>query len=116
MHRLSSDLNGKPFLAEKHGGNGGSMTAKIKLEYLMKSPLLPCSIWWFFCHQVACIQEQLEDFSCRGRNPVHSTHGCGWYLDAIGWCLSPIPSVKLCNTSASETPEDRHYGIQNFGQ
>ena len=27
--RIEYDKSGKPFLAEKHGGNGGSMTAKV---------------------------------------------------------------------------------------
>ncbi|RRT85273.1 hypothetical protein BHE74_00003842, partial [Ensete ventricosum] len=115
--QVEYDKNGKPFLAEKHGGNGGSMTTKIKLEhpeeYLTTisghyspvvyggSPVIRSLA--FNSNKRTFGPFGVQDgipftLPMEGGMIVGFSGRCGWYLDAIGWRISPFRTVKLYET------------------
>ncbi|CAL9044240.1 jacalin-related lectin 19-like [Musa acuminata AAA Group] len=115
--RVEYDKNGKPFLAEKHGGNGGSTTTKIKLEhpeeYLTTISGHYCPMAYGGSPVIRSLtfksnQRTFGPFGVQDGIPftlpmeggmiVGFSGRCGWYLDAIGWCISPFRTVKLYET------------------
>ncbi|KAI5651205.1 hypothetical protein M9H77_37210 [Catharanthus roseus] len=108
------DKNGKPFVAEKHGGVGGSKTSQIKLqfpeEYLISisgyispvvhggSPVIRSLTFksnrrTFGPYGV----EEGTPFSLpiEGGKIVGFKGRSGWYLDSIGCYLSRVQSEKV---------------------
>ncbi|XP_010924946.1 jacalin-related lectin 19 isoform X2 [Elaeis guineensis] len=115
--RVLYDKNGKPVLAEKHGGNGGNLTVQVKLHYPEEfltcvsghyspvvhggSPVIRSLT--FKSNQRAFGPFGVEEgtpftFPMDGGMIVGFSGRGGWYLDAIGLCLSPIRTAGLYDT------------------
>ncbi|XP_008806712.2 jacalin-related lectin 19 isoform X2 [Phoenix dactylifera] len=124
--RVLYDKNGKPVLAEKHGGVGGNLTVQVKLHYPEEfltsvsghyspvvhsgSPVIRSLT--FKSNQRAFGPFGVEEgtpftFPMDGGMIVGFSGRSGWYLDAIGLCVSPIRTVG---------PYDAvHQKLQKFG-
>ncbi|XP_015572833.1 jacalin-related lectin 19 [Ricinus communis] len=108
------DKNGKAVATEKHGGVGGTKRTEIKLqypeEYLVSASGNYCPVVYGGSPVIRSITfksnrrtfgpfgiEEGTPFtlSMDGRRVVGFTGRSGWYLDAIGFRLSPSQSTKL---------------------
>ncbi|WOK98586.1 hypothetical protein Cni_G07298 [Canna indica] len=115
--QVEYDQNGKPLLGEKHGGTGGNTTIKIKLEYpqeyltTVSGHYFPVVYGGSPVIRSLTFKSNLRTFGPFGVQEgtpftlpmdggmiVGFSGRSGWYLDAIGWRLSPIRSVKLYET------------------
>ncbi|XP_059642170.1 jacalin-related lectin 19 [Cornus florida] len=112
--RVGYDKNGKPVLADKHGGVGGNQTAEIKLQYPEE---FLTSVSGHYCplvHGGGPVIRSLTfksnrrtfgpfgaeegtpfSFSMDGGKIVGFKGISGWYLDAIGFHLSSSQTKKL---------------------
>ncbi|KAF5204049.1 Jacalin-related lectin [Thalictrum thalictroides] len=112
--RVEYDKNGKPVLAEKHGGTGGSQTTTIQLQYPEE---FLTSVSGHYCPVVhggsAVIRSLTFKSNRRSFGPFGVQEGTpfsfpmdgglivgfkgrsGWYLDAIGFSLSRVHTSKL---------------------
>ncbi|XP_035833065.1 jacalin-related lectin 19 [Helianthus annuus] len=111
--RVTYDNNGKPFLAEKHGGFGGTKSAQIKLQFPEE---ILVSVSGHYCRVVyggnpvirsltfKTNKRTLGPFGVQEGTPFNfSTNGgrivgfygrSGWFLDSLGFYLSrPKPSL-----------------------
>ncbi|KAJ0537076.1 putative jacalin-like lectin domain-containing protein [Helianthus annuus] len=111
--RVTYDKNGKPFLAEKHGGIGGTKSAQIKLHFPEETLV---SVSGHYCPVVYGgspvirsltlksnkrtfgpfgVEEGTPfNFSTNGDRIVGFHGRSGWFLDSLGFCLStPKPSL-----------------------
>ncbi|XP_071728528.1 jacalin-related lectin 19-like [Rutidosis leptorrhynchoides] len=107
--RVTYDDNGKPFQAEKHGGVGGTKSAQIKLKFpeevLISVSGHYCPVVYGGSDVIRSLtfksnQRTFGPFGVEEGTPFHfMTHGShivgfygrnGWFLDSIGFCLSPI--------------------------
>ncbi|MFS7974418.1 putative jacalin-like lectin domain-containing protein [Helianthus anomalus] len=98
--RVTYDNNGKPFLAEKHGGFGGTKTAQIKLQFPEE---ILVSVSGHYCRVTN--KRTLGPFGVEEGTPFNfSTNGgrivgfygrSGWFLDSLGFYLSS-PKPSLC--------------------
>ncbi|PIA42852.1 hypothetical protein AQUCO_02000358v1 [Aquilegia coerulea] len=112
--RVEYDKNGKPVLAEKHGGNGGTQTTNIRLQFPEE---FLTTVSGHFCPVVhggsAVIRSLTFKSNRRSFGPFGVQEGTpfsfpmdgglivgfkgrsGWYLDAIGFRLSRVHTSKL---------------------
>ncbi|GMN37065.1 hypothetical protein TIFTF001_006514 [Ficus carica] len=108
------DKNGEPFTAEKHGGNGGTRTAQIKLEYPEEYLV---SVSGHHCPVVYGGSPVIRSLTLKSNKRTFGPYGVeegtpfsfpieggfivgfkgrnGWYLDAIGLRMSRVQSAKL---------------------
>ncbi|CAN6441527.1 unnamed protein product [Victoria cruziana] len=107
--RVEYDLNGKPALAEKHGGAGGQYTAHVKLQYpdevltkvsgylnpVVRGGTPVVRSLTFKSNKRSWGPYGIEQgtpfsFSMDG-GAIVGFHGrSGWYLDSIGFRLAPL--------------------------
>ncbi|MFS7974407.1 putative jacalin-like lectin domain-containing protein [Helianthus anomalus] len=112
--RVTYDNNGKPFLAEKHGGFGGTKSAQIKLQFpeevLVSVSGHCCRVVYGGSPVIRSLtfktnKRTLGPFGVEEGTPFNfSTNGgrivgfygrSGWFLDSLGFCLSS-PKPSLC--------------------
>ncbi|XP_068657704.1 jacalin-related lectin 19 [Aristolochia californica] len=112
--RVLYDKSGRPFLAEKHGGNGGSLTARIKLqlpeEFLTSvsgyySPMVKGGTPVIRSLTLKTNQRSIGPFGVEEGTPftfpmdggliVGFRGRSGWYLDAIGFGLSRHQTTSI---------------------
>ncbi|PON50739.1 Jacalin-like lectin domain containing protein, partial [Parasponia andersonii] len=108
------DKNGKPFAAEKHGGNGGSQRAEIKLQYPEEYIV---SVSGYYSPVVSGGSPVIRSLTFKSNKRTFGPYGMeegtpftfpmdgqlivgfrgrsGWYLDAIGFQASRVQSSKL---------------------
>ncbi|KAI8529634.1 hypothetical protein RHMOL_Rhmol12G0240000 [Rhododendron molle] len=130
--RVVYDENGKPVLADKHGGTGGSrggtgvsQTAEIKLQYpeeFLTSVSGHYCPWGFFsaCTVIRSMTfksnrrtfgpygvEEGTPFSISadGAQIVGFQGRSGWYLDAVGFHLSEVPRTPNNKTVSKGSVE-----------
>ncbi|KAG6536927.1 jacalin-related lectin 19 isoform X1 [Zingiber officinale] len=115
--QVEYDHNGKPFLGEKHGGLGGSVTTKIKLlypdEYLTAVSGHSCPVVYGGSPVIRSLTfksnlRTLGPFGVEDGTPfslptvggmiVGFNGKGGWYLDSIGCRISATRSVKMYET------------------
>ncbi|KAF5204060.1 Jacalin-related lectin [Thalictrum thalictroides] len=112
--RVEYDKKGKPVLAEKHGGTGGSQTTTIRLKYPEE---LLTTVSGHYCPVVnggsAVIRSLTFKTNRRSFGPFGVQEGTpfsfpmdgdvivgfkgrsGWYLDAIGFRLACVHTTTL---------------------
>ncbi|XP_076907320.1 agglutinin-like [Bidens hawaiensis] len=111
--RVTYDNNGKPFLAEKHGGFGGTKSAQIKLQFPEE---ILVSVSGHYCRVVyggrpvirsLTLKTNKRSFGPFGveegtpfnistnKGRIVGSYGrSGWFMDSLGVCLSsPKPSL-----------------------
>ncbi|KAI3727295.1 hypothetical protein L1987_67108 [Smallanthus sonchifolius] len=111
--RVTYDNNGKPFLAEKHGGIGGSKSAQIKLQFPDE---ILISVSGHYCPVVYGGSPVIRSLTFKSNKRTFGPFGVeegtpfnfltnggqivgiigrsGWFLDSLGFCLSsPKPSL-----------------------
>ncbi|GLU22355.1 hypothetical protein SLE2022_384360 [Rubroshorea leprosula] len=113
--RVVYDRNGKPFMAEKHGGVGGPQKAEIKLQYPDEFLV---SVSGYYCPVVYGGSPVIRSVTFKSNQRTFGPFGVeegtpfaltvegggrvvgmygrsGWYLDSIGFRLSQVRSPKL---------------------
>ncbi|KAM0959740.1 hypothetical protein ACFX13_025485 [Malus domestica] len=108
---LVYDKNGKPVKANTHGGRGGTQTAEIKLEYPDEYLVSVTGNYCLLAYGGTAIIRSLKFQSNRrtfgpfgieeGTTFTYNVEGGkivglkgrnGWYIDAIGFHVSPAPT------------------------
>ncbi|KAI3786149.1 hypothetical protein L1987_45280 [Smallanthus sonchifolius] len=112
--RVTYDNNGKPFLAEKHGGIGGSKSAQIKLQFPEE---ILVSVSGHSCRVIYGGHPVIRSLTFKTNKRTYGPFGVeegtpfnfmtnggrivgfygrsGWFLDSLGICLSS-PKPSLC--------------------
>ncbi|XXG45955.1 hypothetical protein AAC387_Pa02g0906 [Persea americana] len=112
--RVEYDKHGKPISGEKHGGNGGSYTAKIKLQYPEE---FLTSISGYYCSVVSGGGIVIRSLTFKSNRRTFGPYGVeegipftfameggliagfkgrsGWYLDSIGFRLSRLQGSSI---------------------
>ncbi|PKI62310.1 hypothetical protein CRG98_017311 [Punica granatum] len=112
--RVVYDLNGKPVQGARHGGSGGNNTAEVKLQYPDEFLVYISGHYCPMVHGGSPIIRSLTlksnkrtfgpygfeegtpfTFPIEGGRIVGFKGRSGWYLDAIGFHISRVPSTKL---------------------
>lgn len=108
------DRNGKPFTAEKHGGDGGNKTAEIKLQFPDEFLV---SVSGYYCPVVRGGSPVIRSLSLKSNRRTFGPYGIeegtpftfsidggyvvgfkgrsDWYLDALAFTLSNTRSKSL---------------------
>ncbi|KAJ0755598.1 putative jacalin-like lectin domain-containing protein [Helianthus annuus] len=105
--RVTYDNYGKPFLAAKHGGIGGSKSAQIKLQFPEEILVSVSGHYWPVVYGGSPVIRSLTfksnkrtfgpfgveegtpfNFFTNGGHIVGFNGRSGWFLDSLGFCLS----------------------------